>query len=134
MARDRESAAIVDAISKLGDSLGLPVTAEGDRGRRDPRRSLRALGCAKGQGWHFGRPLPIAATRRLLAERGLLPSARGLVTIERDGAHRAAGVTPAVLLRTQAPRVTDAAPASPGSCLRRSTDEVPMVDLRRPTA
>jgi len=76
MGRDHESAAIVDAISKLGDSLNLPVTAEGveDAGIYD---QLRALGCAKGQGWHFGKPLPIAATRRLLAERGLLPSARG---------------------------------------------------------
>jgi len=75
MIGDRESATIVDAISKLGISLGLPVTAEGVENAAINER-LRATGCAKGQGWHFGKPQPIAATRRLLAERGLLPSAR----------------------------------------------------------
>ena len=38
---------------------------------------LRQLGCHKGQGWHFGRPASIAATRTLLAERNLLPALRG---------------------------------------------------------
>jgi diguanylate cyclase (GGDEF)-like protein len=81
MTKDRESAAIVDAISKLGESLNLPVTAEGveDAAIHD---QLRAMGCAKGQGWHFGKPMPIAATRRLLAERGLLPSARGPLPVD----------------------------------------------------
>ncbi len=84
MTRDRESAAIVDAIVKLGASLGLPVTAEGveDAAIQD---QLRAMGCARGQGWHFGKPLPIGATRRLLAERGLLPSARGSTPIDSEG-------------------------------------------------
>ena len=81
MARDRESAAIVEAIAKLGDSLGLPVTAEGVEDAAI-HTLLREMGCARGQGWHFGRPLAIGATRRLLAERGLLPSARGNVTID----------------------------------------------------
>jgi diguanylate cyclase (GGDEF)-like protein len=83
MTRDRESAAIVDAISKLGDSLNLPVTAEGIEDA-SIHALLRDMGCAKGQGWHFGKPLPIAATRRLLAERGLLPSARGAAPIDRE--------------------------------------------------
>jgi diguanylate cyclase (GGDEF)-like protein len=83
MTRDRESAAIVDAISKLGDSLGLPVTAEGIEDAAI-HALLRDMGCAKGQGWHFGKPLPIAATRRLLAERGLLPSARGPAAIDHE--------------------------------------------------
>ena len=81
MGKDRESAAIVDAISKLGDSLNLPVTAEGIEDAAI-HAQLRAMGCAKGQGWHFGKPLPIGATRRLLAERGLLPSARGPAPID----------------------------------------------------
>jgi hypothetical protein len=35
------------------------------------------MGCNKGQGWHFGKPMGIAATRRILADANLLPSARG---------------------------------------------------------
>lgn len=70
-----ESAAIVNAITRLGDSLGLPVTAEGiEDGAIEER--LRQLGCHKGQGWHFGRPCSTAQTRTLLAERNLLPSYR----------------------------------------------------------
>ncbi|MGN5373898.1 hypothetical protein [Sphingomonas hankookensis] len=33
---------------------------------------LAALGCAKAQGWHYGKALSIADTRRMLAARGLL--------------------------------------------------------------
>ena len=70
-----ESAAIVNAIARLGDSLNLPVTAEGiEDGAIEER--LRQLGCHKGQGWFYGRPTPIMQTRTLLAERNLLPNAR----------------------------------------------------------
>jgi diguanylate cyclase (GGDEF)-like protein len=75
MNTNADSAAIVNAISKLGESLNLPVTAEGIEDEETQQR-LRALGCNKGQGWHFGKPLTIVAARRLLAERNLLPSAR----------------------------------------------------------
>ncbi len=67
-----ESAAIVNAITRLGDSLGLPVTAEGIEDAAIEER-LRQLGCHKGQGWHFGKPTSIAQTRSLLAQRNLLP-------------------------------------------------------------
>lgn len=70
-----ESAAIVNAITRLGDSLGLPVTAEGIEDAAIEER-LRQLGCHKGQGWHFGRPASIGQTRALLAERNLLPALR----------------------------------------------------------
>ncbi|MDH7638497.1 putative bifunctional diguanylate cyclase/phosphodiesterase [Sphingomonas oryzagri] len=78
MNKDPESMAIVDAISKLGESLNLPITAEGieDQAIYD---SLRKMGLHKGQGWHFGKPMTVAAARRLLAEKGLLPSARAVV-------------------------------------------------------
>ncbi|MEP7006774.1 MAG: GGDEF-domain containing protein, partial [Sphingomonas bacterium] len=33
---------------------------------------LRALGCSKGQGYLYGRPMSITNTRRLLAEKRLL--------------------------------------------------------------
>ncbi|MEK6638989.1 MAG: EAL domain-containing protein [Pseudomonadota bacterium] len=74
-----ESAAIVNAITRLGDSLGLPVTAEGIEDAQIEER-LRQLGCHKGQGWHFGKPASIAQTRTLLAERNLLPSYRTQAT------------------------------------------------------
>ncbi|WP_188055520.1 putative bifunctional diguanylate cyclase/phosphodiesterase [Sphingosinithalassobacter sp. CS137] len=73
-----DSAAIVNAIARLGESLNLPVTAEGIEDAAIEER-LRAIGCSKGQGWHYGRPMSAAATRRLLAERRLLqqpPQAR----------------------------------------------------------
>ncbi len=70
-----ESAAIVNAITRLGDSLGLPVTAEGIEDAAIEER-LRQLGCHKGQGWHFGRPTSITQTRKLLAERNLLTPGR----------------------------------------------------------
>ncbi len=70
-----ESAAIVNAITRLGESLGLSVTAEGIENPEIEER-LRQIGCHKGQGWHFGRPASIAATRTLLAERNLLPAYR----------------------------------------------------------
>ena len=68
-----ESAAIVNAITRLGDSLGLSVTAEGIEDAAIEER-LRQLGCHKGQGWHFGKPTSIGQTRKLLAERNLLPT------------------------------------------------------------
>ena len=70
-----ESAAIVAAITRLGESLGLPVTAEGIE-TADIEERLRQLGCHKGQGWLYGRPLPMPAVRTLLAERNLLAYAR----------------------------------------------------------
>ena len=66
-----ESAAIVNAITRLGDSLNLPITAEGIEDASIEER-LRALGCSKGQGYLYGRPMSIANTRRLLAEKRLL--------------------------------------------------------------
>ena len=70
-----DSAAIVNAITRLGDSLSLPVTAEGIEDAEIDER-LRQLGCQKGQGWHHGKPMNAQKTRSLLATKGLLPSAR----------------------------------------------------------
>ncbi len=70
-----ESAAIVKAITGLGESLGMPITAEGIEDR-DIETELRNIGCAKGQGWYYGRPLSMEQTRKILAERNLLPAQR----------------------------------------------------------
>jgi sensor c-di-GMP phosphodiesterase-like protein len=37
---------------------------------------LRSIGKYKGQGWLFGRPMPIPEVRKLLADRSLLPVTR----------------------------------------------------------
>ncbi|USI73079.1 putative bifunctional diguanylate cyclase/phosphodiesterase [Sphingomonas morindae] len=94
MIDNAESAAIVDAISKLGESLNMPVTAEGIEDERI-RARLTEIGCAKGQGWHFGKPMTVGAARRLLAERGLLPAARaqiGPADTGRESEQRRAGL------------------------------------------
>jgi diguanylate cyclase (GGDEF)-like protein len=71
LAENPDSAAIVNAIVSLGASLNLPITAEGVEDAAIEER-LRAMGCAKAQGWYYGRPLSITSARRLLAERRLL--------------------------------------------------------------
>ncbi|MEG3085884.1 putative bifunctional diguanylate cyclase/phosphodiesterase [Sphingomonas sp. PB4P5] len=66
-----ESAAIVGAITGLGDSLNLPITAEGVESVAIETR-LKELGCARGQGYLYGQPLSASNVRRLLAEKRLL--------------------------------------------------------------
>lgn len=75
MNRNADSAAIVHAIASLGDSLNLPITAEGIEDAAIEER-LRALGISKGQGYLYGQPLDAANARRLLAERRLLRTAQ----------------------------------------------------------
>lgn len=72
MGADRESRAIVTAIAKMGESLGVPVTAEGVTGG-EVRHALLEIGCEMGQGWLFGKPLSAPEARVLLAMQGLLP-------------------------------------------------------------
>ena len=73
MLENAESAAIVSAIAGLGASLDVPITAEGIEDEQIIGK-LRALGCTKGQGWHFGQPMNIDQARTLLAKKNLLPT------------------------------------------------------------
>ena len=57
--------AFVDAILRLGDSLGLAAVAEGIEHASQAKR-LRQLGCRYGQGYLFGRPAPAEDVERLL--------------------------------------------------------------------
>jgi diguanylate cyclase (GGDEF)-like protein len=57
--------AFVDAILRLGDSLGLAAVAEGIEQPAQAER-LRQMGCRYGQGYLFGRPAPAEDVERLL--------------------------------------------------------------------
>ncbi len=54
---DSEDSTIVEAVVKLGHSLGLMVVAEGVETPLQLSR-LREIGCDRGQGYLFGRPRP----------------------------------------------------------------------------
>jgi EAL domain-containing protein (putative c-di-GMP-specific phosphodiesterase class I) len=75
MDHNPESAALVTAITRVAQSLNLEVTAEGIENDQIEAR-LRSIGSYTGQGWIFGRPMPIEDVRALLAGRGLLPARR----------------------------------------------------------
>ena len=68
MADSADATAIVNAIARLGESLNLPVTAQGVPNEAVETR-LRGIGCAKAQGLRYGPPLSTAGVRRMLAER-----------------------------------------------------------------
>ncbi|WP_066780813.1 putative bifunctional diguanylate cyclase/phosphodiesterase [Sphingomonas sp. CCH5-D11] len=59
-----EALAIIRAVVALANSLGMATTAEGVE-TVDELTLIRALGCSKIQGYHFGRPLPVAEARAI---------------------------------------------------------------------
>lgn len=65
MASDAGARKIVAAIIGLGESLGLPVVAEGIEEQLDVD-FLSRLGCDMGQGWLLGRPMPDAQAALLM--------------------------------------------------------------------
>jgi diguanylate cyclase (GGDEF)-like protein len=65
LAEDREDAAIVSAVVRLAEGLGLDCVAEGVE-TEDQAAALSAMGCAYGQGYHFARPLSSAALAEML--------------------------------------------------------------------
>jgi diguanylate cyclase (GGDEF)-like protein len=81
-----DSVAIVTAITRLAESLKLAVTAEGIETEAVEAR-LRTIGRYQGQGWLFGRPMPAAEVRTLLAGRGLLASPGAPVPLELRTSH-----------------------------------------------
>ncbi len=68
---DSDSAAIVDAVTRLGRDLGLPVTAEGIESQ-EILDCLMQYGDIKGQGFLYGQPQPASVTRARLASLDLL--------------------------------------------------------------
>lgn len=60
-----DDVAILGAILRLGQALGMSVVAEGIE-RASQLALLRQMGCAEGQGYLFSRPLPAAELQPLL--------------------------------------------------------------------
>ncbi len=54
----REDAALVHAVTNAGRALGLTVVGEGVE-TEEQRAFLSGIGCTEGQGYLFGRPLPL---------------------------------------------------------------------------
>ncbi len=86
MVTDADDLTIVRSIIDLAGNLALEVVAEGvEDGPAWDR--LRELGCAYAQGWHLGRPMPVADLLGWLdrydAERALraLPTQRGPIRL-----------------------------------------------------
>ncbi len=65
---EADDTSIVEAVVRLGHSLGLSVIAEGVESPLQMQR-LRELGCDRAQGYLFGRPRPADITAADLAER-----------------------------------------------------------------
>jgi diguanylate cyclase (GGDEF)-like protein/PAS domain S-box-containing protein len=57
---DRSARAIVKAVLSMCEDMGLPTVAEGIEDN-DQLDLLRELGCSHGQGYLFGRPIPLRA-------------------------------------------------------------------------
>ena len=65
---DRGSSAIIRAVATLAQALDVPVTAEGIEDA-ETLKALLAIGCAKGQGWYFGKPMGAEDALQLLRRR-----------------------------------------------------------------
>jgi EAL domain-containing protein (putative c-di-GMP-specific phosphodiesterase class I) len=66
--RDRESAAIVRAVTTLANAIGVPVTVEGIE-NAETHDAVIGFGCAVGQGWYFGKPMTGDQAEQLLHSR-----------------------------------------------------------------
>lgn len=71
VARSSEDAGIVRAIVAFARTLGLSTTAEGIEDA-EQLAALQELGCGRGQGYYFARPLPAQDMAALLAAGGAL--------------------------------------------------------------
>lgn len=68
MQKERQSKSIVQAIISMAKALQFEVVAEGIESE-DIAAELRELGCHSGQGYHYGRPMPVEDIARWLGDR-----------------------------------------------------------------
>jgi EAL domain-containing protein (putative c-di-GMP-specific phosphodiesterase class I) len=76
MMKEPENRKIVAAIIGLGYSLGLVTVAEGIEERAQAAMLIR-LGCKRGQGWLYGKPVPVEGLSGIIASRILATSPGG---------------------------------------------------------
>lgn len=62
---NKQSAAIAQAIMAMGHSLGITLIAEGIENAQQ-RDFLHAEGCQVGQGYYYGKPVPVTEATKLL--------------------------------------------------------------------
>ncbi|MFB1024739.1 MAG: EAL domain-containing protein, partial [Octadecabacter sp.] len=67
---DRRRAAIVRSNLSLGEAFGIPLLAEGVK-TKDELNFLTAEGCDFVQGFHFGKPISLSATRTLVMDQDM---------------------------------------------------------------
>ena len=72
--KDRQSAAIVRAVTTMAQALDVPVVAEGIEDAAT-HEALLEMGCASGQGWYFGKPIAAEDVLHLLRQSDALPRA-----------------------------------------------------------
>jgi diguanylate cyclase (GGDEF)-like protein len=71
---NRESAAIVRAVTTLASALNVPVCVEGIENEA-ANRAVIGLGCVTGQGWYFGKAMPAEQAAQMLAASAAATSA-----------------------------------------------------------
>jgi EAL domain-containing protein (putative c-di-GMP-specific phosphodiesterase class I) len=76
--------AIIAAVASFGSHAGIEVLADGVEVHPD-RARVQRLGCALGQGWYFGGPLPAAGFKALL-EGQSSDSSMNPIAVARDTA------------------------------------------------
>ena len=69
MVGNRQSLAIIQAVTSLGTTLGMTTTAEGVE-TQDQLEQLRAHGCTEVQGYYFSKPKPVDEITRLYFPHG----------------------------------------------------------------
>jgi diguanylate cyclase (GGDEF)-like protein len=79
-ASDPVALRLLTSVVGVCQALDLPVVAEGiEKGQL--AQFLAAIGCVRGQGFHFARPQPAASFLKLLGQRAAVPSPRSAAVL-----------------------------------------------------
>ena len=84
---DMSDRAIVLAMIKLADSLGISVVAEGIEDQ-EQHNTLLAMGCANGQGYFYGRPMDVQTATTFMREAYSRDQSRRAVASQASSRHQ----------------------------------------------
>jgi len=65
-----QNAAIVKAVATLASALDIPILVEGIESEA-AHAAVLTIGCDKGQGWYFGKPVDIEQAAQMIARKSL---------------------------------------------------------------